>query len=205
MQIVSPPCWIKRLMNEKLIWEIPTSKKELFLTFDDGPTTELTVWILNTLKTYNAKATFFCVGNNVSKHPKLFNQILEEGHAVGNHTYNHEKGFRTTTIDYIRSVRKCKEVVQSNLFRPPHGRIKPQQIQVLQAAFKIILWSTLTYDFDKSITPEQCYSNSIKNSKAGSIIVFHDNVKSAINMQYALPLFLEYFTNQGYTFNSIKL
>lgn len=205
MQIVSPPCWVRQLMNENLIWELPVSDKVLYLTFDDGPTTALTPWILETLKTFNAKATFFCVGNNIQNNPELFNQIKQAGHAIGNHTMQHEKGFKSDTAAYIKSILKCYELTQSRLFRPPHGQITPKQIKILSTKFKIIMWTVLTYDFDTTITVEQCLANAIKKTKAGSVVVFHDNIKAQDNLQYALPRFLDYFTKEGYSFHPIVL
>lgn len=190
--MVSPPCWIKKLMNKHLVWHIPTHENHVYLTFDDGPIPNITPWILDTLQVYQAKATFFCVGENIIRHPDIFQRIKAEGHSIGNHTMQHNTGSKTSNDVYIKSVMACQQHTKTNLFRPPHGLIKPSQIQPLKQFFRIIMWSNLTYDFDKNTSPDKCYQNAIKNLRPGSIVVFHDNIKAEKNMRYALPLFLEF-------------
>ncbi|MBI9055311.1 MAG: polysaccharide deacetylase family protein [Bacteroidales bacterium] len=187
-----------------LIWHFPGKENELFLTFDDGPEPEITPWVLSELKKYNAKATFFCVGNKVEKNPSLYNQILAEGHSVGNHTYSHIKGWTTASENYVSDVDKAKEFIQSKLFRPPYGRIRPHQLKILKKDFKIVMWDVLSKDYDPKTTNEQCFNNVTDYAESGSIIVFHDNIKSQNNLFYALPKVLEYYSDQGFVFNSIS-
>lgn len=178
--------------------------KTIYLTFDDGPIPEVTPWVLDTLKAYQAKATFFCVGDNVRKHLEVFQRILTEGHQVGNHTYHHLSGWNTDNIPYFHDVRKCARMVKSNLFRPPYGRLKPQQVQFLQRHYKIIMWDVLSADFDQDTTPEQCWTNVQSHAQPGSIVVFHDSVKAFKNLQYTLPRCLEFFRNSGFDFKIIN-
>ena len=161
-----------------LIWEIKTSSKDVYLTFDDGPDPEVTPWVLDQLKAHNAKATFFCVGENVDKYPEVYKRILAEGHAVGNHTYNHLNGWETPYDKYIVNVKKCGHTFGSLLFRPPHGRMTRKQIRKLRSRYKIIMWSLLSGDFDKSISVTECAYNTVQYTEPGNIIVFHDSQKS---------------------------
>jgi peptidoglycan/xylan/chitin deacetylase (PgdA/CDA1 family) len=176
------------------------------LTFDDGPHKEITPWTLQTLKAYNAKATFFCVGENVEKHPTILQNILDDGHAVGNHTENHIKGWTSTLEVYLENVDTASKRITSNLFRPPYGQITPKQGKALmKLGYHIIMWNVLTLDWDASISKETCLSNALNNLKSGSVLVFHDSEKASNNMQYALPKVLEYFSAEGYTFKAIKI
>lgn len=181
-----------------LTWEIPAHGKEVFLTFDDGPTPEVTGWVLDTLAHYNAKATFFCLGNNVEKHPRLYQRILEEGHTVGNHTYSHKKGFRSGVGSYIADVEKAAQLIDSNLFRPPYGRILPGQVRAIKKEFRIIMWSVLSVDYDAGLDGERVVRNVTENVCPGSIIVFHDSVKASKNLFHALPKVLEYLGEKGF-------
>jgi len=203
-------------MFPEYIWDISTSQKELYLTFDDGPTPEVTNWVLNSLRQFNAKATFFCIGDNVNKYPELFNKVLEEGHSVGNHTQNHIKGWKTKTKIYLENVLRAEEVIslqssvfsnQSqiiNLFRPPYGQIKPKQGKKIMAlGYKIVMWDVLSFDWDNSISKEDCFNNVVSKCKNGSIIVFHDSIKASNNMKFALPKVLEHFTEKGFSFKAI--
>jgi peptidoglycan-N-acetylglucosamine deacetylase len=194
---VSPPAFLKKIFHA-LVWSYPDHEREVFITFDDGPTREHTSWILGTLKAYNAKATFFLLGKNVEKHPDLYYQILKEGHAVGNHSYSHLKGLYSSTLKYISDVNKAGLLIGSSLFRPPYGKMRPSQMRSLKNRFKIIIWDVMSCDFDTSLSPEQCYENVIKNAKSGSIIVFHDSEKASKNMRAALPKVLEYFQKNNY-------
>lgn len=186
------------------VWNIDSTQKTLYLTFDDGPTPEITNWVLDCLKSYNAKATFFCIGNNVELYPEIYNRIIKEGHAVGNHTFNHIKGWNVSTTDYINDVNKASNLIDSKLFRPPYGRLKPKQGKALiKKGYNIIMWSVLSLDWDKSITLTQCYNNVVKKAVSGNIIVFHDSVKASKKMMFALPKVLEYFTEKGFEFKRI--
>lgn len=211
---VKIPRFIKRIFPN-YVWDFSSKDKILYLTFDDGPTPEITNWTLNTLKQYNAKATFFCIGNNIEKHSDIFNTIVEQGHHVGNHTHNHLKGWRTSKKNYISNVEQAQEIIntsiidnkrlpKSNLFRPPFGKIKNSQAKALiKRGYKIIMWSVISIDWDKKLPKEQCLKNVIKHTTNGNIIVFHDSIKAAKNMTYALPEVLEHFSNKGYIFKAI--
>ena len=203
MYLVHTPQYVQALFPG-LTWKMQTDHKSIYLTFDDGPIPEVTPWVLETLAKYNAKATFFCVGDNVKKYPGIYEQVVEGGHTVGNHTLNHLSGWSTENISYFHNIRHCARIVQSGLFRPPYGKLRPSQIQFLQRHYQIIMWDVLSADFDKDITPEACFQNVIQNAEQGSIVVFHDSLKAETNLRYALPLVLEYFSKQGYTFSALK-
>ncbi|RAR48129.1 polysaccharide deacetylase family protein [Flavobacterium lacus] len=197
---------IKRIFSN-YVWSIPNNEKKVFLTFDDGPTPEITKWVLEQLKAYDCKATFFCIGNNIEKHPELFNQLITEGHAIGNHTFNHVKGWNTPNKTYIKEVEKCEELMKatsiktlpSKLFRPPYGKIKPlQSIKLRKLGYKIIMWDVLSADYKKEISREKCLENVLKNVESGSIIVFHDSIKAFANLEYVLPKTLQFLSENGY-------
>ncbi|TYB78421.1 polysaccharide deacetylase family protein [Bizionia myxarmorum] len=217
---VKTPSIIKKLLPD-FVWEFFTSEKVLFLTFDDGPTPEITQCTLDTLKQFNAKATFFCIGTNIQKHPHIFQSILKDGHRIGNHSNTHLKGWKTSVKDYVLNVNSAQEIINSEIlkaetsaqklnaspiFRPPYGQIKPSQGKALKAmGYTVITWSILSFDWDKDISGETCYLNVIKNSKPGNIIVFHDSVKASKNLKHALPKVLAYFTEKGYEFKTLPL
>ena len=187
------------------VWDIPNDENKVFLTFDDGPTPTVTEWTLDQLKKYNAKATFFCIGNNIEKHPDIFQKIIDEKHAIGNHTFNHLKGWETTNDTYIKNVNLCQTQVPNpksqipNLFRPPYGKIKFSQSKELRKlGYKIIMWDIISYDFDKNISKEKCLENVLKNVQSGSIIVFHDSIKAEQNLKYVLPKTLEFLKEKEY-------
>jgi peptidoglycan/xylan/chitin deacetylase (PgdA/CDA1 family) len=202
---VKSPFWLKNIYPN-LIWDIPTQEKKLFFTFDDGPHPIITMQVLDVLKTYNAKATFFCIANNVVKYPEVYKRIIDEGHAVGNHTFNHLNGWKTDDVTYLNDINKAMEHIDSNLFRPPYGRISRFQIQQLLKSkyqMKLIMWSVLSGDFDPDISAEKCLNNVLLSTKEGSIIVFHDSEKAAEKMLYALPKVLEQFSKSGFAFEKI--
>ncbi len=203
MYLIKTPQVIQGLFPN-FTWRIPTTDRQLFLTFDDGPIPEVTPWVLEQLAIYNAKATFFCVGDNIRKHPDVFAQVQAEGHALGNHTYNHLNGWNTDNISYFHNVRRGASGVKSVLFRPPYGKIKPKQAQFLQRHYRIVMWDVLSADFDPAVSPEQCLNNVTRNAEPGSIVVFHDNVKAFERLQYALPRVLEHFANEGYSFERLN-
>ncbi|MBN2616658.1 MAG: polysaccharide deacetylase family protein [Bacteroidales bacterium] len=184
----------------KMLWKEAVTGKEIYLTFDDGPHPKITPKVLNILAQFEAKACFFCVGDNVRKYPETFQQVRDAGHLVGNHTFHHLKGWGMTTEAYVEDVALCNELVQSPYFRPPYGRIKPAQVRALQKEYQLVMWSVITYDYDAKLKPEACLNKAIKHSGPGDIVVFHDSIKSEQNMLYALPRFLEYFSRQGYEF-----
>ena len=196
----------------KYTWRFSISKKEIYLTFDDGPTPEITTFVLNELKKHNAKATFFCIGKNISTHPEIFKQIIKEDHSVGNHTQNHLNGWKNKTQDYIKNTLEVERILQLsnfktlklNLFRPPYGKIKQKQAKyLLSKGYKIIMWSVLSGDFDTNLSKEKCLQNVLKNTSNGSIVVFHDSVKAAEKVKYVLPKVLEYFSKKGFQFKAI--
>ncbi len=203
MKLIRPG--IGKFLFPQLIWEIATPEREIFLTFDDGPHPEITPRVLDILDNYQAKATFFCVGENVKKYPETYNQILKKGHQTGNHGFHHLNGWKTSNRKYLDDADRCAGLVGSHLFRPPYGRITYLQIGYLKINYRIIMWSVLTYDFHPKITPQKCYDYAVKFSKPGSIIVFHDSEKAAGNMLFALPRFLEHFTESGYRFKVIDV
>ncbi|SDB58479.1 Peptidoglycan/xylan/chitin deacetylase, PgdA/CDA1 family [Flavobacteriaceae bacterium MAR_2010_188] len=192
------------------IWDIKTDKKELYLTFDDGPTEDITAWVLDILNEYSAKATFFCIGKNIAKHPEIFESILAENHAIGNHTLNHKNGWQTNIEDYLIEVEKCQEMIKklssnkTQLFRPPYGKITLSQSKRLRGlGYKIVMWDVLSFDWQANLEAENCYTNVKQNAAPGSIIVFHDSIKAANNMKYVLPKTLKYFSEKGYTFKAL--
>ncbi|TYP76043.1 polysaccharide deacetylase family protein [Aquimarina intermedia] len=187
-------------------------KKEIFLTFDDGPVPIVTEFVLTQLKAYNAKATFFCVGDNIKKNPDVFKKILSAEHTVGNHTMNHMKAWSCNHSAYIQNVNACAQVIEQHsfntkaqtLFRPPYGQISPAKLKKLhEMGYKIILWDVLSKDYNSKVTPEQCVSNVVQNVQNGSIVVFHDSLKAFTNLQYALPRVLDLLSKQGYSLRSL--
>ena len=206
MYLIKTPFWL-RAIYPKCIWKIPTQEKVIYLTFDDGPHPEATPFVLDLLNKYNAKASFFCIGNNVLKHPHIYESILSAGHAVGNHTYHHLNGWKTSTDLYLEDIKDAATLIESNWFRPPYGRIRKRQIKALQATShlpnQIIMWDVLSGDFDTALTGTTCANHVIKNAGPGSIIVFHDSQKAWDRMSIALPLVLEHFTHLGYRMESL--
>lgn len=198
------PYVLKSLNTRYLVWQLAVKEKCIFLTFDDGPIPELTPFVLQTLKDFNAKATFFCVGDNVRKYGELFEQIKADGHAVGNHTFNHIDGWKNKFPFYIENVEKSNQLINSKLFRPPYGHLTPAQIKELQKKYYIICWSVLSGDYDKETTPARCLRNVVRNAKCGDIVVFHENKKAIPRIKYALPRFLEEFSKKGFRFESLN-
>ncbi|MFC2720139.1 MAG: polysaccharide deacetylase family protein, partial [Bacteroidota bacterium] len=170
------------------IWNIKDGTRSIYLTFDDGPCPEVTPKVLDILDKYNIKATFFCVGDNVRRHPQIFDLLIKNGHRVGNHTMHHIKGFNTSCNEYLRDVEEAGTVIDSNLFRPPYGRITLRQLKELKKRYKVIMWDVITRDYNPRLKPDKCLSIVKKFSKPGSIIIFHDSQKSAANMLTALPM-----------------
>jgi peptidoglycan/xylan/chitin deacetylase (PgdA/CDA1 family) len=203
MYFANSPFWLKWIYPT-LIWHKSRKEKTVFLSFDDGPIPDVTPFVLNTLKSFNAKATFFCIGENVVKHPEIYKQILADGHSVGNHTYNHLKGWDTKNEIYLDNITRCAKLVKSNLFRPPYGRAKKSQLSVLNTQYSIIMWDVLSGDFDTKISPQKCLQNVIDHTKNGSIIVFHDSIKAFPRLEYALPLALKQLASKGFQFKSIQ-
>jgi len=204
---VKTPWWLKRIYDS-YTWSIPSNEKILYLTFDDGPHPEATPFVLKQLKQFTALATFFCIGKNVVLYPDIYKQILNEGHVTGNHTYNHLNGWKTSNDSYLKDISLASKEINSNLFRPPYGRITSFQAKNLRAAMggkevKVIMWDVLSADFDIDCTPEQCLANVVLPTVPGSIIVFHDSEKAFPKLQYSLPRMLKYFAEKGYSFRSL--
>ena len=189
-----------RIPVNNLIWRKPKSPPVVYLTFDDGPIPEVSPHVLEILKQEQVKATFFCVGENVKKHPEVYQQILEQGHRVGQHTYNHLPAFKHSKLNYANNVAIAQGYIESDLFRPPHGQIRWSQILKMRHKFRIVLWDVLSGDFDQNITPNKCLSNVIKYTRNGSVIVFHDSIKAQENLLYALPRAIKYLKKKGYSF-----
>ncbi|QTE24400.1 polysaccharide deacetylase family protein [Polaribacter cellanae] len=222
------PDFIARIFS-KYTWRFSSDKKEIYLTFDDGPTPEITNFVITELKKYNAKATFFCIGKNIQNHPEIFKRIIADEHSVGNHTQNHLNGWKSKNTIYIDDFLECDKLLQGSqkliglnengkntykvlrtlqekpkLFRPPYGKIKKSQaIEILKKGYKIIMWDVLSADFDTSISKEKCLQNVLKNTKNGSIIVFHDSIKASEKLRFVLPKFLKEFSEKGFSFKSI--
>jgi peptidoglycan/xylan/chitin deacetylase (PgdA/CDA1 family) len=207
---MQPPLLLKKLFRS-LVWNIPTKDLVLFLTFDDGPIPEVTPAVLNILKQYNAKATFFCVGENAEKYPEVFKQIIEDGHGIGNHTYNHINGWKINKDEYMKNVKKCSDALISvsgklrfePFFRPAYGRITLSQYFALRKFYSIIMWDVLSRDWKEHLNSEDCFQLIKRKAKPGSIIVFHDSLKAEKRMLGALEKILEYFSKKGFNFNRI--
>jgi peptidoglycan/xylan/chitin deacetylase (PgdA/CDA1 family) len=206
MYLVRSPLLLKWYYPQ-LNWNKPRDRKVIYLTFDDGPIPDVTEFVLKTLSDYNAKGTFFCIGDNILKHPEVFENIKNADHSIGNHTFNHLKGWDTSDDLYIQNFQKCQLLTATNLFRPPYGRIKKSQIAKIKTqcpAMEIVMWDTLSGDFDTSLSPQHCLQNVIKYARNGSIIVFHDSLKASKRLFYALPKVLDHFANLGYKFESLS-
>ncbi len=195
------PAFIHRLFPE-LLWNVPVTGNVIYLTFDDGPHPEITPKVLNILSQFEAKACFFCVGNNVEKYPKTFHQVKEAGHLIGNHTHHHINGWRTPDEVYFKDVERCQKLVRASYFRPPYGKILPSQMRYLKKYYQLVMWSVITYDYDASVTPEESLKIAISKTQRGSIVVFHDSLKARTNLLYVLPRFLEHFSRRGYRFET---
>lgn len=205
---------IKRIFSN-YIWDVPNTENKIYLTFDDGPIPEITEWALEELEKHNAKATFFCIGHNIEKHPEIFEKVINEGHSIGNHTFNHLNGWKTTTEKYLENCIQWSvasgqspdsrlQTANCKLFRPPYGKIKASQSKKLrQLGYKIIMWDVLSADYDTSISPEKCLENVLKNVSSGSIIVFHDSIKAFPNLKHTLPKALKYWKEKGFVFEKL--
>ena len=215
-----------RALYPDFIWRIPSKEKEIFLTFDDGPIPEITEFVLEELNKYQAKATFFCIGENIEKYPTIFQQVVNQHHTIGNHTFNHLKGWDTEDNIYIENFKKCKDIIaercsmfdagfseskhqtlniKHRIFRPPFGRIKRSQAKEILKSHEIIMWDVLTGDYDQNLSKERVLSKTLHHTEQGSIVLFHDSIKASKNMMYTLPRVLEHFSNQGFSFKSINL
>ena len=195
------------------IWSLQNKERKVYLTFDDGPTPDVTEWVLDVLKKENIKATFFCIGKNIETHPGIFQKIINEGHSIGNHTHNHLNGWKTTGKEYMENILQCENRIQqfsngiskTRLFRPPYGKITSTQTSKLRrAGYQIIMWDILSADFDTTVSPEKCLENAIRKAEPGSIIVFHDSLKAKNNLEYALPKAIRFLKEKGLVFDPIQ-
>jgi peptidoglycan/xylan/chitin deacetylase (PgdA/CDA1 family) len=200
------PYLLKKFFH-RYVWHLPTDKKTIYLTFDDGPIPDITEFVLDTLRDYQAKATFFCIGDNVRKHPDIFNKVIADGHSIGNHTFNHLNGWNSENQHYLDNIDACDQILsfRTNLFRPPYGRIKKAQALQIPTDRKIVMWDVLSGDFSLKLSPETCLAKSIQYSRPGSIVLFHDSIKASKNMSYTLPRYLEHFSKLDYNFKAIPM
>lgn len=202
MLIEQTPDFIRKLIPGA-VWRLPQKEKTVYLTFDDGPIPEVTPWVLDLLKKYNIKATFFCVGDNVRKHPEVFKMLVSAGHSVGNHTFNHLQGFKVKSDKYVENVELADAYIRSNLFRPPHGHLRIRQGTKLSKKFRFVMWDVITRDYNRKLSGEYVLNVVKRYARNGSIIVFHDSIKAEENMKYALPRAIEFLLSEGYKFEKI--
>jgi peptidoglycan/xylan/chitin deacetylase (PgdA/CDA1 family) len=198
--------WVLKKLYSQCTWEVKTAQKDIYLTFDDGPHPQATPFVLQELKKYNAKATFFCLGKNVKEFFEIYKQIISDGHKPGNHTYNHLNGWKTADKTYLDDIRQAADIIDSELFRPPYGKITRFQLKAVQGKnlnLNTIMWNVLSGDFDEKVTGENCYLNVVNNAGPGSIVIFHDSLKALPRLQYALPAILGYFTEKGFQFKTL--
>ncbi len=206
MNMFTSPVLLKKIFPS-LTWdvrELRKTRKTVYLTFDDGPMPVITPWVLDLLREQKVRATFFCLGKNIEDQPELFKRIGDEGHSIGNHTFNHLKGWRTPNQNYFEDIERAQHLVHSKYFRPPYGKIKISQITRLRKHYKIVMWDVLSRDFDQSLTGEDCLQNIVVHSKPGSIVVFHDSYKAEKNLRFVLPRAIEFYKKQGYTFSILS-
>lgn len=194
--------WMK-MLYPAVIWDIRNATKTLFLTFDDGPTPEITEHVLEILDSYNAKASFFCLGRNVERHYDIYAEILRRGHVSGNHTYSHLKGWKTENKDYFEDIDLAAKFIKSNLFRPPYGQIRRSQIAILKSSYRIVMWDVMSHDYEQRVSKERSLNAIFRYTKNGSILVFHDSVKAFKKLEYILPRILEQFSAKGYSFKAL--
>ena len=202
MFIERPP-FLYRMFFSEALWRIPQTEKIVFLTFDDGPIPQVTPWVLEVLAHYNVPATFFCTGDNVARNPQLFASLRAAGHQVGNHTMSHVKGINMNTPAYLRNIEKANNLIQSPLFRPPHGFLRPSQFAAIKEKYITVMWDVVTRDYSRQLTGEQVFDNVRKYTRNGSIIVFHDSLKAEKNLRYALPRSIEWLLDNGYRFGKL--
>ena len=200
--LVKTPSLLKQFYPG-LTWNKSQTEKAIYLTFDDGPIPQVTPFVLQTLAQFNAKATFFCIGENVQKHSEIFEAVKAGGHTIGNHTFNHLRGWNTADDLYLQNVEQCNQLVNAKLFRPPYGRAKKSQLAVLKKQYEVVMWDILSGDFDPELSPQQCYQNVVGKSSNGSIVVFHDSLKAWPRLENVLPKAFQYWQDRGYVFKSL--
>lgn len=202
MYLHHPPQWLRGLFPQ-ITWKLPTDEKIIYLSFDDGPEPTVTPKVLKLLNDYNAKGSFFCIGENALREKNLLEEIRQEGHVIGNHSFSHLNGWKTNTRDYLADVEKCRQILGGRLFRPPYGKITPRQLQALVPSYKVIMWDLLSGDFDLHLKKEKCLEILIKYTKKGSISVLHDSIKASEKLMYVLPQILDHYSSQGFKFKAI--
>jgi peptidoglycan/xylan/chitin deacetylase (PgdA/CDA1 family) len=203
---VKTPWWMKRLFPG-CTWDVTPKEKTLYLTFDDGPHPTVTPFVLDLLKEYNAKATFFLIGDNVNKYPDIYRRLVAEGHSTGNHTYRHLNGWETKNEEYLEDIIKTDHLIRANLFRPPYGRLKGRQIRMIKEHFprmKIIMWNILAGDWIQDLRPETCFKKVVGKISDGDIITFHDSAKAFHRLEYILPRLLKNYSEKEYSFRKIE-
>ena len=203
---VKIPAWLRKLYGD-YTWDLPAQEKVVYLTFDDGPNEAVTSFVLDSLKDYSAKASFFCIGKNVEQHPALVQRILADGNSVGSHTWSHSDGWLSNNDEYYRDVMAAAALAKTNLFRPPFGRLTPRQGRMLQKqlGLDVVMWSITTGDFDSNISPMRCLNNVLKHVYPGTIVLLHDNPKAAVKLRFVLPKILAELTNEGYRFSALPV
>lgn len=205
MKLTKVPNWIRRLKSDR-IWDFSASESNIYLTFDDGPQEEITEWVLDLLKKENIHASFFCVGNNVEKHPEIYSRILQEGHSVGNHTYSHRNAWKTKKKDYLKDIVRANGSIQTNLFRPPYGKISGTLTkEINDLGLEVVMWSLLSYDFENDLDVEKQIEKIKDRMEPGDVIVFHDSVKASENLKKMLPSIIKHVKDQDWSFQRIEL
>ena len=202
--LIEQPPFLYRILFPGSHWRFNKKEKVVYLTFDDGPIPEITPWVLELLDKYNIKATFFCVGDNVRKHPEIYQQVIDRGHQIGNHTFHHLQGLKKTTKTYLKDVKEASTLIKTKLFRPPHGHMRVPQFFMLRKHFKVVMWDVVTRDYSRLMTSEQVFNNVKKYTRKGSVIVFHDSIKAGNRMKESLPKSIEWLLEQGYSFRLIE-
>lgn len=200
--------WLVKKCFPRYTWSLPVQGKEVFLTFDDGPHPAITPWVLEQLAHYGAKATFFCIGDNVEQYPDTYRRLIAEGHSVGNHTQNHLNGWKVPVDLYLDNIKQAAQHIRSTLFRPPYGRLRSAAVPGIRSLLgnntQIIMWDVLSADFDPRFSPGRCLRNVLSNTVPGSIVVFHDSEKAYPNLEYILPRVLQHLSDKGYQFKRIE-
>lgn len=203
VMFIERPPFLYRMFFSEALWRIPQKEKTIYLTFDDGPIPQVTPWVLDLLDEYGIHATFFCTGDNVARNPQLFDSLRARGHQVGNHTMSHVQGIKMSTPDYLRNIEKAHDLIQSPLFRPPHGFIRPGQFAAIKEKYTTVMWDVVTRDYSRNLDGEQVLNNVRQYARNGSIIVFHDSLKAEKNLRYALPRAIEWLLQNGYRFDTL--
>lgn len=203
--IIEQPAKFLRWLYPHALWRMDSGERAVYLTFDDGPIPEVTPWVLDVLDRYGIKATFFMVGDNVRRHPELLEEVKRRGHSFGNHTYHHLQGMKTTAQRYIQDISQARELIDSPLFRPPHGLMRWKQAKILKEHFNIVMYDLVTRDYSKRLSPEHVVANVMRYARNGSIIVFHDSDKGSKNLRKALPEAIEWLLAEGYCFKPISM